>query len=62
MKHEHIYWVETEEDIDNFDDESASIEHGYDGWKLVVKSTGDTYLPVYNQKANGDFDGLMGWG
>lgn len=61
MKYEYTYWVDSEEDIDNFDECEASMTHGYEGWKLAVKSTGDIYIPSYWQQENGDFTGFMGW-
>lgn len=54
------YVVNTEEDLDSFEDQEAYWRHS-DNYSVLVESTGKVYLPCYCFRENGDMDGFMGW-
>lgn len=53
--------LETEGELDTFDDQAIYFEYG-DNYSVLVESTGEVFYPVYYFRENGDMDGLLGWG
>lgn len=52
--------VNTQEDLDSFDDQDAYFNYG-DMYTVLVLDTGMVVYPVYFFRENGDMDGFMGW-